>query len=309
MLDLKNSKRFSIGLNMEVDLETYEKFLEKYSKMIGSIYFSLPLGRKFYSRTELENDFENEKAKKKLFDMLKLIKKFSINRELTINTYYLTEEDLNETYEYLIKNNIIPEEIVCLAEYGNFYKNKFPNAKIKYSFNNPSDKVPESFDTVVLGKKYLRDEALRKKYLEEGKEVVLLLNNGCSYTCHYKCGDAKFCGAILKENLKKYTLDELYALQSFFPFELKHLLEIDENASKYRFKISNRPLGLEFTKLALDCYSSFMDVTNLIKEDNINYGLFCTMYELWIKRDEFDFDKIMSYKYKLLNETLEGKNG
>ena len=57
--DLFHSKRFSVGLNMENSQEDIRTVLEEYKDMLSSIYFSFPLGRKFYSRTELENEYVN----------------------------------------------------------------------------------------------------------------------------------------------------------------------------------------------------------------------------------------------------------
>ncbi|MBR5228851.1 MAG: hypothetical protein IKV96_03335, partial [Firmicutes bacterium] len=251
--DMKNSKSFSIGLNLNETIEDYEIFLDEYGGMISSIYFSPLLGRKFYSRTELEDECDKEDSLYKLKKLLDKFRSKGIRSEMAVNTFGLTEDDIDLICRFTTENEIVVDEVVCLAQYGKQLRDLYHRAEIKYSFNNP--KIDRDalayFDTVVAGKELLRDKAARHELVEAGKEIVLLLNNGCTFACHYPCGDSEFCGKILDKSLKEHNLDYLYAQQSFFPEELKRLLETDEYAYKYRFKISNRPLGLEFTRQEL----------------------------------------------------------
>lgn len=295
-MNTKYYKKFSIGLPMDASLSEFEDFLQEFSDIISSMYFSIPLGRKFYSRTELENEYESTGAEDKLFIFLNLLHKHNIRAELTVNSYNLSEQDLEAVIQYLSAHDFIPDEIVCLKEYGSFLKQRLPMVEIKYSFNNTSRNVPDCFDTVVFGKEYLRNMEARHRWIDEGKGFVLLLNNGCSFSCHYECGDSKFCGAILDQNLKNNSLDYLYAIQSFFPFELVRLCMEDPYADKYKFKISNRPLGMAFTKNVLRYYSKGVDVSELISQSADNYAYFCVMYRLFVHRNELDFENIMDIK-------------
>lgn len=290
-------KRISIGLNLNEPEQDIYAFLDNYKEFLSSLYFSLPLGGGFYSRNELAEEYEAEGAEEKLLRILNRLKDYNIQSEVAINMYGLKEKDLEKGISYMNRKGIYPDEIVCLDEYGEILKNAFPRSEMKYSFNNPG-KASSVFDTIVVGKGYLRDQEARHKIIDEGKNLVLLLNNGCSFECHYPCGDSKFCGAILDENLKYHDLNYMYALQSFFPSELMKLLEQDTYAEQYRFKISNRPLGLEFSKRVMDTYCGLLDKTEveLLEQDSINFALYCVMGELFRRRDKFSIEKICEIK-------------
>lgn len=290
---------------MESLLNDVEVFLRNNADLIDSIYFSVPLGPKFYSRTELKNSIEGEESEKKLLYLLNILDELDIKKELAVNTYKLDVSDLYNICTYLKKHNIIPDEIVCLKAYGNFFKKKYPNAEIKYSFNNPIVSDLDDFDTVVVGKEYLRNMKKRHELIKQGKNVVLLLNNGCSFNCHYQCGNLKFCNSLLKETLKKLTINEVYAMQSFFPEELRDILKYDIYADKYRFKISNRPLSVQYSQIVLASYVSDKFGKDYICESRINYGLFCTMLTLLKRIDNFDITKIVEYKNRLRIKQFE----
>ena len=298
-MNLRNKKKFSIGLPMDASVSEFESFLSEYSDMLSSVYFSIPLGRRFYSRTELENEYEAPGAEDKLLTFLHLLYKYNIRTELTVNTFRLLELDLKRVVQYIYEHNIEINEIVCLKEYGLFFRRCFPDVELKYSFNNTSSDVPSWFDTLVFGKDYLRDINARHRWIDCGKGFVLLLNNGCSFSCHYECRDSRFCGAILNQELKENSLNYLYAIQSFFPWELERLCENDPYADKYRFKISNRPLGMQFTKNVIQYYAYGVDVSALLSQSTDNYGYFCVMQQLFVHRNELNYEEIMNIKKNL----------
>lgn len=292
--------KFSIGLNLDTSFETYSRFIETYHPYLSSIYYSMPWGKKYYSREALEEELTQEHIEEKLSNILNLLKKYQIRRELTFNMKGLTTADIDYAIEQTYAFGIIPEEIVSLKEYGSQLRHAFPDAELKYSFNNTDyEQIPDIFDTVVVGKHFLRDQNARHELIRKGFQLVLLLNNGCSFNCHGFCGDRDFCHSFVKKNLERYTANELYAMQSFFPFELKRLLAEDPCANDYRYKISNRPLGLDYTIKALSSYLSGADVESLIQEDIINYSLFGVMYTLGLYCNEFDYQKIVRIKKKL----------
>lgn len=299
-MDERLKKKFSIGLNLNENEEDIMQFLIDYQQWLNSLYFSLPLGEGFYSRNELADEYESDGAEEKLFRIIKSLKKYDIRSEVAINIYGLSKEDIGRAITYMKRMNLYPDEIVCLNEYGKQLSEAFPGSELKYSFNNPG---PPSvhFDTMVVGKGYIRNMVARHKIIDGGQNLVLLLNNGCSFDCHYPCGDSKFCGSILDNNLKSHDLNYMYALQSFFPSELIRLLDEDDYSSRYRFKLSNRPLGLEFSRRVLDSYCGLVNKSEIdfISEDKCNYGLFCVMFEMFRRRDEFSIEQIIDIKNRL----------
>ena len=293
---LRQHKLFSVGLPMDAGETAFRSFLDEYAGILSSVYFSIPLGRRYYSREELENEYEGYGAENKLISFLTMLQAHDVRTELAINTPGLTQDDLMAVLHYTGDHDISPDEVVCLSDYGNFFKIVFPGAEIKYSFNNISMDVPDAFDTVVVGKSFLRDQHARHKIIDQGKKLVLLLNNGCSFNCHYQCGDSKFCGAILEQVLQEHSLNYAYALQSFFPSELQRLLETDPYVDQYRFKISNRPLGIDFTRKVLRYYSTLQDVGELVTLSPDYYGYFCVMQQLFIRRAELNYASIIRLK-------------
>lgn len=299
-MDERLKKKFSIGLNLNENEEEIIRFLSDYQEWLSSLYFSLPLGNGFYSRNELALEYEATGAEEKLFRIIGALKNYDIRSEVAINIYGLKSDDISRAISYMVEMGLYPDEIVCLDEYGKQLKEAFPNVELKYSFNNPSPpSVP--FDTMVVGKGYIRNKQARHSIVDSGQELVLLLNNGCSFECHYPCGDSKFCGSILERNLKNHDLNYMYAIQSFFPSELYRLLNEDDYSSRYRFKLSNRPLGLEFSRRVMDSYCCLDDKTekNYIENDIHNFGLYCVMHELYKRREELSIDKVIEIKRKL----------
>ena len=130
-MNLRNKKKFSIGLPMDASVSEFESFLSEYSDMLSSVYFSIPLGRRFYSRTELENEYEAPGAEDKLLTFLHLLYKYNIRTELTVNTFRLLELDLKRVVQYIYEHNIEINEIVCLKEYGLFFRRCFPDVELK----------------------------------------------------------------------------------------------------------------------------------------------------------------------------------
>lgn len=307
----KYIKKFSVGLNLNEKIEALELFFEEFAPYLSSVYFSVPLGNRYYSREILAKEYTDEN---KFLQAVELIKKYEIRTELTVNTYNLRTEDLEKIRLYLDMHNIVPDEIVCLSNYAEYFATFFPNTEIKYSFNNAQtvqgiDKEElKFFNTVVVGKEYLRSENKRHDLIKKGKNVVLLLNNGCSFECRMGCGTTAYCNAILRNNLKKGDINYYYALQSFFPEELENLMCTDHYGNTYRFKISNRPLGLDYTKKVLNAYMTW-NHQRTIQEINSDHGIyeyFCTMGVLLKMSNSLDIKEINRLKLKLLTkDTLD----
>lgn len=156
---------------------------------------------------------------------------------------------------------------------------------------------------IVLGQQYLRDESKRREWVDKGYEVILLLNNGCSFECMHKKCNSRVCSALYENSRKQYDEEEIYAIQSFFPTELKVLLERDRASDNYIFKISNRPLGLEYTKKVLDAYSTLAQYTETDFDNNPKkYALFGALTELCRRIDKYHYSRIMEIKRSLMKD-------
>ena len=182
------TKKFSVGLCLNEPIAEIITFFENNKEWLNSVYFSLPLGMRFYSRESLEEEYRG--AEDKLLYILLVLSDLGIRREVAINTWNLTEEELKRAVAYCREHRFCPEEIVCLKEYGALFSKEFPNAEIKYSVNNPEPDgsgITSDFHTLVAGKGFLRNRQARHVFLDKGYNVPLLLNNGCLPTCCTEC--------------------------------------------------------------------------------------------------------------------------
>lgn len=290
-------KAFNIGLNLDASLKELDSFFASYAHLISDVYFSLPLGKTFYTRRGLIREYEDNESK--LMDAIGMIKQYGIKTEITLNTR-LRQDELVKAIDYIYLHNIVPDEIVCLNRSLDMLKEAFPKTEFISSYNNGFSDVDEKFDSVVLGQKFLRDEKARHAFIDKGFQVVLLLNNGCGFDCNPEYCDSAHCSHSYQASLKTHTFDEIYAIQSFFPEELASLLESDPLAHTYKFKISNRPLGIAYSEKALNAYSTpiFTTATEMEKEPS-NYALFGALHSLCMRVNDYDYRAIMATKQNL----------
>lgn len=301
-------KKFSVGLCLNEPMADLQSFFKKNQKWLNSVYFSLPLGERFLSRESLADEYANNEDK--LFAVLELLASLGIRREMAINTWSLTQEEISQAVRYCGDKNFSPEEIVCLRDYAEFFRTAFPYAEIKYSVNNPEadgKHITKAFDTLVAGKGLLRDMAARHHFIDQGYGVTILLNNGCISICNTPC-ETIHCHHCFDYMINKYGLDYTYALCSFFPSELQALLECDPYAQHYKFKISNRPLGLAYTQQVLDSYSELKDDYEAMYNDYRKMALFCTVHPLAIRLQQVSLQNVAEYKTKWMAELRNDTN-
>ena len=295
-------KLFSVGLNLSENMGNLKRFIDRYQNVLSSVYFSAPLGDVFYSRNELKNEYEAEGAPEKLVEFIKYIREHDIRAELALNNPGMTKDSFRCAKAFFEDNCITIDEIVCLEEYGVEIRSLFPDVELKLSFNSKDPvNIPDVFDAIVVGKRYLREKSERLRIIEAGKKLVLLVNNGCSFKCTNGCGNSVYCDSYLRETHEKYDYDYIYALQSIFPDEMWRLVKEAKSPDDYRIKISNRPLGLRYTQMTLDEYigNDLEHTKTLLSENTDNYCLFCVMGTLLKHRNSFDLERIMEYKKKI----------
>lgn len=300
MRNLKTNytKVFSVGLTLNDEEEDIYRFINQYAQILNSVYFSLPLGKPFYSRRKLTEEYDALGSNEKLLRIAGYLKEKGIRREVAINHNGLSLLELDKAIYYLKENLPDVEEIVCLAPFAKQLRDAFPNVELKYSFNNMSVKTAPVFDTYVVGKNYLRDMAARHRLIDQGYQLVLLLNNGCSFNCQATHCNKIDCEKTFRHNMERHTVNELYALQSFFPSELQKLLDIDPYGKMYRFKVSNRPSSISFTSKILDGYTGKVDEKDLLK-DKRSLCLFSGLGVLMDHYSELELQKIYEHKKRL----------
>lgn len=311
MIQIMNSafqNAFNLGLSLSASVEEYKHFIDLYKPYIHSIYFSLPLGAKFHTRSIIAQQFEDPEIQREFWDLLRLFNDHNIKLELVLNTYRLNEIDLLNAKKLLTDKGISVDFVSILDEYYESVKDLFPGIPVVYSFNNNCNfnnenallAIKGKYEYIVVGRSFLRDNAAFRNLSEAGFKVVHLLNNGCSFNCK-TCRESNECYSIFSRNLAKYDIEYLYALQSVMPFELYDGSIQTQYISVY--KISNRSSGLRYLQRCLNSYlnNRVLDYLNI---DKLNLALWCKLRHITKYCYDMDIEKIFSYKEEILRHNI-----
>lgn len=269
-------KNFSFGISLNIELDDYEKIIRRYRKYISSVYFSLPLGEEFHTREAVIEEYSQKGAIEKFRNILILFKENDIKLEVVFNQYGISRQKMIDALKY-IKN--MPIDSICtLDEYVDIIREYYPSIYLVSSFNNDNkiciDTKRNMYNQIVIGRRYLRDIETIKMIKKNGIDIKLLLNNGCSFNCGTCRMGKQKCREIFEKNLEKFTIEELFALQSFFPFELDVLNSKLGFEYINEFKISNRPCTYEYLDNCLDSYIyGHNKEEKYIKKSKMNYRL------------------------------------
>ncbi len=305
-------KRFNVGLTLDTNIKEFSAFLDSYSKYIHSFFFSPPLGKAFQSRTVISRQFDKPKKEKLFWQMLKLIKSYGVRLEVLFNTAIITDEDILTTKNLLDSHGVEVDSVCFIETYYYSVCKYFPNKEYVYSFNNghlasaafEKTVAEKNVDTFVLGGASIRDNEFFKKIKDSGKNVILLLNNGCSFYCSTCSNGRKVCKATFERNLKKHSVEYLYALQSVFPNELTDgTLDVSQIDL---FKISNRSSNIRYTKAVMDSYMTG-EVKKYVRLNKLNYSYWGRLGHFWKYFFLMRFKKIKAYKEEILGHAVEIK--
>lgn len=295
--------KLSIGISMDIEVDQYKDLLEDYSYYLDSVYFSPPLGNKFHTREKIAKQLSDKDNVIKLYKIIDLFYKHNIKIDCVLNRPSLKENDIIKALKF-IRNEMPVDQITCLDRNIEIINEFFPNIDKIYSYNNDLTvkKIPtinKSFSTVVAGKFFLRDENSLKKIVDNGFKVKLLVNNGCSFNCYGCQKGNRLCEEVFNNNLRYKTIEELYALQSFFPNELDSLL-LSHGHLIDTIKISNRTSDYAYLKNCLKSYINVEDVDPYIMQDFNNYRLWLRLGWFSDKLSILNLDKVKQEKAKLM---------
>lgn len=295
-------KKFSIGLSLSISIDEYKELLLKYKKYIQSIYFSPPFDDKFHSRLEICNQFSDPENVKKFYKILELFRNEDIELDCVLNRHSLDNQIIMKNID-LIKNLEL-DQITCLERHIELITEEFPEVEKIYSYNNDftMDKmknISQNFNTIVVGKYFLRNPKLLESIYDNGFDLKLLINNGCSYNCGGCQMGARHCTNIFNHNLQKNSLEYMYALLSFYPYELYNLLN-ELTIPVKSLKISNRTSGYKYLDKCLHAYINYK--TEELYQHNKNKEDF----RLYVRQSNFnpflknlDDEKIISLKKEI----------
>lgn len=295
-------KKFSVGLTMDSTKNEFIAFLTKHKEFIHDIYCSLPLGDQFHSRKVISEQFKNYDMIEKFLSFIKIIENFGIDLEIVFNTNRLMKDDFENAKKFIDKYKIKVKYICTKNKYLTFIKEFFPKIPLILSFNDCLNSIDDlvryenKYEYYVVGRSNIRNNNFFSTIIEKGSKTILLLNNGCSFQC--KTCVPKTCQKIFDNNLKKYDINYLYALQSIFPFEILNN-NIDLNQVSL-LKISSRSSNIRILNLIIDAYVND-NAEELLKRDYRNYYLFCRMSCFRPYYKKLNYLKIMNYKKMFFN--------
>lgn len=305
-------KKFNIGLTLDTNIKEFRRFLEAYHPYIRSIYFSLPLSKKFHTRQLIAKQLLFPHKRILFWKMLKEAKAYGVELELLFNTLTLDEDLIALASKELKKRQIEVDSVCFLQAYYPFVEKYFPDKKYIWSFNNGMrslkafDEAIEGrkIDAVVLGSVFIRDNEAFRYIKEKGKEIILLLNNSCSFNCATCASTSPLCQETFDKNHEKYSVEYLYALQSIFPQELRDgTIEADLIDC---FKISNRGSKLSFVQNSMDSYMRG-EILPYLETDCNAYAYWGRAGFFWKYFSKMDFAKIVKYKEEILGHSLDIK--
>ena len=302
-------RKFNAGITLQTNLREFKTFLDDFGRYIHSFYFSPPCGVKFHTRSKVAAQLLLPQKRALLWDMLELIKERGIYTELLLNTLCLDDDMVKKAADTLGKHGVTPDRICIMEKYYDAAKTCYPTGEYIWSFNNgirseaEFQKVRENYgaDAFVIGSNFIRRNDLFARLKAAGADVYLLLNNGCSFNCGTCNNTSSTCNETFCRNMKEYSVEYLYALQSIFPQELKYgVIDVD---SVMCFKISNRGSSLDFLRRAIDSYVNCR-VRDFVKADKNNFALWGRAGYFWKYFRNMDLDRIIDYKQKILGVDL-----
>lgn len=308
------TKKFNVGVTLDTSLSEFKKFLEEYHGYIHSVFFSPPVSRYFHTRSIVANEFLIPGKRRQFWKMLELIGEYGIELELLLNTLRLDKPLIEKARTALDRHGIDVSSVCFMKDYYDSVTEYFPDKKYIFSFNNgfqrksEIDEVIDGYrsDVFVLGSLFIRNNEFFSYLRSRGKDTYLLLNNACSFNCGTCNNVQSVCDRAFYENLKKHTVEYLYALQSIFPFELSDGTIDTSNIGC--FKVSNRSSNLKFLRGALDSYITG-EIRSYLKKDKNNYAYWGRAGYFWKFFNSMDLDRILEYKKEIFGKRRDKYQG
>lgn len=309
--------KFALGLSplnyYDNDIQSFDAFCKRNDNKIEHWYVGHPFTWRF-KEIFTNNLREQEKNFKK---QLSVIKKNNQKLQFALNTNfdklgileYLVVIFLALDFKLRFEKYKKVDSVVCLGRYAKYIKPIFPNASFTYSFCNNMDKMNTKdfkyFDTIVIGRKYLKDIEFMKELKQRyGLKIELLLNCACHSLCNYKCFDDS-CYKLQETLLESKGIDWCVATQSLIPSELNLYPEglID------LYKLSTRPSSLDWMQTELDLYSSKKYLSELdysYFKPNFYKLICCTQAISNLLEDNIpNIDRVLELKSKEWSEILK----
>lgn len=276
----------------------YYSFFERYGLYIHSLYFSLPLGKRFHTREYIAEQFERIDNIKRFWSILEVAKQFCIPLELVLNTNGLSEKDIYNALELLYSRNTPVEYINILDRYYDCVRTINKSAKLIYSYNNflnSLSDVPSThyYDYIVVGGKNIRNFSIFSE-VHNRCNIIFLLNNGCNHYCGWCKPSHIHCEAMFERNRSMHSIEELYAMQSVMPYELTHQLIPLKDSDL--LKINCRNANMMYLEGCLVSYVNDMNFELINSEGRKALSYWSRLAWFYPFFNLMDLKKIMQFK-------------
>lgn len=301
-------KKFSIAVSFGlIDVAEYCKIITEFADYIHDIYFSPTEGLKYQTRHNVY-DFKSTndiQRKEYLSKVILLAKQLNIKTGLTLNSSMLDPYDAFEIFKsYYREYNF--DFVTTTMPIAQLIRQAGVNVDKICSYNEGISSIKKLqqvigsglFTFVVLGNKFLRSFQAFHLLDEAGIKSILMLNTGCSAGCLTFCNnhDKHYCQNLFNSTIDKKDVNEVYALQSIFPEELKeynnHGINIDV------FKLASRPITYEELHRLLSSYIA-EDSASYIRKDIRNYHLYARLAHYTPYYSILDYSRILEIKNKI----------
>lgn len=299
---MSNCSKYNVGLMLDATIDEYINFFENYAIYIHSIYFSLPLGRRFHTREHIANQFENLDNIRKFWEILKVVEKYGIPLEMVLNTSDLTNKDIENAFELLKSRRVDIQYVNILDKYYEVVEKVCPTAKKIYSYNNFLNDISDipsthNYEYVVVGGKNIRNFRLCDE-IRKNSRIILLLNNGCNHYCGWCKADIEHCKKMFEIVKTKLSVENMYAIQSIMPFEINEGLIPMEDGDL--FKINCRNANFAYLNECIKSYVFNMNSETMINKESLSYwSRLAWFYDYF---EVMNFNSIMDYKASLYQE-------
>ncbi len=276
----------------------YYSFFERYSLYIHSLYFSLPLGKRFHTREYIADQFEQIDNIKRFWSILEVAKQLCIPLELVLNTNGLSEKDIYNAFELLYSKNIAVDYINILDKYYDCVKTVDNSTKLIYSYNNFLNSMADipidhNYEYIVIGGKNIRNFSIFSE-IHNRSNIIFLLNNGCNHFCDWCKPSHIHCKTMFDNNRNTYSIEELYAIQSIMPYELTHQLIPLKDSDL--LKINCRNANMMYLEGCLISYVNDLNFEVVYSEGRKALSYWSRLAWFYPFFDSMNLEKIMQYK-------------
>jgi len=291
------SHRISIGLPCAVAFRDFAAIVDEFREYLHSLYFSPPipvLG--FHTRFSISALLARDGAEDEALACIRYAREAGLRLELALNATEV-RATAEAALDYVAYRGIEPDEIATLARLAGLASERFPRARLVYSYNNglrsaeDLERIPAVFADAVLGGACIRQRAFLGRLRARGLGARLLVNNGCSFDCRW-CREAERCAPTFARNLEREGPARLYALQSIFPEELRDrygedLVDV--------VKISSRPSDRDSLRGMIASYLGG-EARLWAEADRRNYALWCRLSHFAPYLPSLDFGELSEIK-------------